>query len=184
MDRRLWATAAIALLAVAVDPGVTLGELGVAWPQLPAGLALGVAAGAFIGIAVGIGAALVIARRGRKPAAAPESIAFLLPGTRSERRWAGAVAVTAGVAEELVFRGLFLALGIGLVGLSPLLAAILVSVVFGLAHVYQGAQGVLTTALLGGVLAAIVLNTESLLPAILLHVLIDLRSLLLTPGPA
>jgi len=44
--------------------------------------------------------------------------------------------------------------------------------------------GVLATAVLGGVLAALALYTESLLPAILLHGLIDLRSLLLMPARA
>lgn len=177
----LWASAAVVLLVVAVEPGLTLTEIGWQWPQLPAGIALGVVTGAFIGLAIGVGVGIVLARRGRTPAPAPETVAFLLPVTANERRWAAGVAVTAGVAEELVFRGLFLALAIGLGGLSPLLAAVCVSVVFGVAHLYQGAQGVLVTGLLGGLLAAIVLNTESLLPAIALHVLVDLRSLLPTP---
>jgi hypothetical protein len=43
---------------------------------------------------------------------------------------------------------------------------------------------VLSAALIGGSPAAIALSSESLLPAIGLHVLIDLRSLLLTPGEA
>ncbi|HYI19043.1 MAG TPA: hypothetical protein VD836_10050, partial [Solirubrobacteraceae bacterium] len=92
----LWASAAVVLLVVAVEPGLTLREIGVAWPRLPGGLALAIGAGAFIGIAVGIGAGLVIARRGGTPAAAPEHIAFMLPVTSSERGWAAGVAVTAG----------------------------------------------------------------------------------------
>ena len=39
----------------------------------------------------------------------------------------------------------------------------------------------LATAVLGGLLAALMHNAESLLPAVALHILIDLRSLLLTP---
>lgn len=180
----LWASAAVVLLVVVVEPELTLREIGLAWPRLPGGLVLPLAVGAFVGVAIGIGAGLVIARRGGMPPPAPDHVAFMLPATSGERRWAAAVAVTAGIAEELVFRGLFLALGIGLFGLSPVAAAILVSVVFGLAHVYQGARGVFLTAVLGGVLAALALHTESLLPAILLHVLIDLRSLLLMPARA
>jgi len=182
----LWASAAVVALVVVVEPDLTLREIGVAWPQLPGGVALPIAVGAFVGVAGGIVAGLVIARRGATSSAAapPEHIAFMLPATSRERGWAAGVAVTAGITEEVVFRGLFLALGIGLFGVSPLLAAILVSAVFGLAHVYQGAVGVLGTALLGGVLAALALGTESLLPAILLHVLVDLRSLLLVPERA
>jgi len=177
----LWASAAVVLAVVAVEPGLELREIGLAWPQLPDGIALAVGVGAFVGIAVGLAIGVVVARRGGTPAPAPQHIAFLLPVTKGERRWAAGVAVTAGIAEELVFRGLFLALAIGLCGLAPLPAAVAVSVVFALAHSYQGVQGVLVTAILGGLLAALVLNAESLLPAMALHILIDLRSLLLTP---
>jgi membrane protease YdiL (CAAX protease family) len=49
---------------------------------------------------------------------------------------------------------------------------------FGLAHAYQGVAGVLTTGVLGGVLAAVYLQTGSLLLPVVLHVVIDLRFLL------
>jgi membrane protease YdiL (CAAX protease family) len=63
--------------------------------------------------------------------------------------WWAAVAVSAGICEELVFRGWFLAtlrseLGMG--GLSLLIAA---AAIFGLAHVYQGVSGVILTAVVG-----------------------------------
>ena len=158
------------------------------WPQLPGGArARSSWRPGFVGIGVGVGAGLVIARRGLgRPPPAPRARGVHAAGDeRASGRWAAAVAVTAGIAEELVFRGLFLALGIGLFGLSPLSRPRSSSrVVFGLAHVYQGARGVLLAAVLGGVLAALALHTESLLPAILLHVLIDLRSLLLMPARA
>lgn len=179
----LWASAAVVLAVAAVEPGLALGDIGLAWPQLPAGIAVAVAAGAFGGIAVGVRVGVVTARRGATPTPAPEVISFMLPVTKAERRWAAGVAITAGIAEELVFRGLFLALAIGLLGLSPLPAAVCVSAVFALAHIYQGVQGVLVTAILGGLLAALVLGAESLLPAMALHVLIDVRSLLLTRAP-
>lgn len=41
----------------------------------------------------------------------------------------------------------------------------------------------LATTIPGALLAALVLNAQSLLPAMALHVLIDLRSLLLAPTP-
>jgi membrane protease YdiL (CAAX protease family) len=50
--------------------------------------------------------------------------------------------------------------------------------VFGLAHAYQGVTGVVTTGVLGGVLAALYLGTGSLLLPVVLHALIDLRFLL------
>lgn len=49
---------------------------------------------------------------------------------------------------------------------------------FGLAHAYQGPAGVLTTGVLGGVLAAVYLQSGSLLLPMALHTVIDLRFLL------
>ncbi len=87
-------------------------------------------------------------------------------------------------AALLDLYGLSVGFGIGLFGLSPLPAAAGVTVVFALAHVYQGMVGVLGAALLGAILAALVLSSESLLPAIVLHLLVDVRSPLLTPARA
>jgi membrane protease YdiL (CAAX protease family) len=51
-------------------------------------------------------------------------------------------------------------------------------VAFGLAHAYQGRAGIVTTGLLGGIMAAVYLDTGSLLLPVLLHAAIDLRFLL------
>jgi membrane protease YdiL (CAAX protease family) len=48
-------------------------------------------------------------------------------------------------------------------------------VIFGLAHSYQGVKGVLGTALGGFVLGLLFLLSESLIPSIVLHVLLDLQ---------
>ena len=61
-----------------------------------------------------------------------------------------------------------------LVGGAEDWALILVAAVaFGLAHAYQGRVGIVTTGLLGGVMAALYLGTGSLLLPVLLHALID-----------
>ena len=52
------------------------------------------------------------------------------------------------------------------------------AVAFGLAHAYQGGVGILTTGVLGGIMAALYLETGSLLLPVLLHAVIDLRFLL------
>jgi uncharacterized protein len=51
-------------------------------------------------------------------------------------------------------------------------------VAFGLAHAYQGLVGIVPTGLLGGIMAAVYLQTGSLLLPVLLHAVIDLRFLL------
>jgi membrane protease YdiL (CAAX protease family) len=105
-------------------------------------------------------------------------VAALLPRTRTERRAFVLLAVTAGICEELLYRGFGLAAlrwavpGIG----HPALIAV-TAVAFGLAHLYQGPAGMVLTGLLGGYFAWIAISTGSLLPVMLLHALVDLRIL-------
>lgn len=174
--------AAVALFVVAIEPGLDLRGIGVTWPTLPDGLVGGLVIGGTVGITIGLAVSAVAARRGT-PNTVPEAVAVLLPDTREERGWAAAVAVSAGVCEEVVFRGLFLALGIGWAGLPPIAAAAIVTVVFAFVHIYQGAVGVLTTGLLGAFFAAVALSTGSLLLVIVLHIAVDLRSLVFSAKP-
>ena len=103
----------------------------------------------------------------------------LLPRSTSERRLFGLVGVTAGVCEEWLYRGFFLAVvGALLPGLPPAGLVLVAGMAFGLAHAYQGLSGILTTGVLGGVLAGVYLSTGSLLLPVLLHAAIDLRFLL------
>ena len=103
----------------------------------------------------------------------------VLPRTTGERRLFTVVGVTAGVCEEWLYRGFFLAVVAGLAdGLPAGLLVVVGAVAFGLAHAYQGPVGILTTGLLGGIMAAVYLQTGSLLLPVLLHAVIDLRFLL------
>ncbi len=61
---------------------------------------------------------------------------------------------------------------------SVLLAS---SVAFGLGHAYQGVRAVLLTGAMGWLLAQLAFSTGSLLWPVVLHVLVDLRVLLLLP---
>ena len=104
----------------------------------------------------------------------------LLPTTQDERLTFAALAVTAGVCEEILFRGF----GISYVrwlwpaaSHAALVAA--TSVPFGLAHLYQGARGVVLTGIVGALLASLTLSTGTLVPAIVVHALLDLRVLAL-----
>jgi len=103
----------------------------------------------------------------------------LLPRSRGERRLFALVGVTAGVCEEWLYRGFFLAVVAALAPGLPAVALVLVAgVAFGLAHAYQGLAGVLTTGVFGALLAGVYLSTGSLLLPVLLHAAIDLRFLL------
>lgn len=110
--------------------------------------------------------------------AAFDAIDFLLPRKASEYWLFAAVAVTAGICEEILYRGFlfhYLAEGQWQLSLGPVL--FLTSVAFGLAHIGQGWKQLLATPLIGLGLGFLFLGTGSLLLPILLHVSIDLRAL-------
>jgi uncharacterized protein len=116
---------------------------------------------------------------GRHAEPAVHATLALLPRTRAERRLFTLVGVTAGVCEEWLYRGFFLAVVAALAGGPPVAVLVVIAALaFGLAHAYQGLVGIVTTGLLGGIMAAVYLQTGSLLLPVLLHAVIDLRFLL------
>jgi len=97
----------------------------------------------------------------------------ILPWNNSERGAFAAVAFTAGICEEILYRGYlpwFIAARTGNVILGFALAA----VVFGLGHAYQGRNGMIATGILGFFLGTVALAARSLLPGQVLHIAIDL----------
>ena len=98
----------------------------------------------------------------------------LLPGTACEWPLFAAFAVTAGICEELLFRGFVQWVLAQYVGLWP--AAALQVALFGLAHAYQGVPGILRTGFVGAFLTVVVILSGSLYPAMLLHALMDLQA--------
>lgn len=110
----------------------------------------------------------------RRVAARPQlgAVAFILPHTPGEARWFALLSVTAGFCEELLYRGYlawFFSPWLGAVG-----AMAAVVVIFGASHAYQGRKGAVRATLAGVVMAAIVLATGSLFPAMIVHALIDI----------
>ncbi|MUL40019.1 CPBP family intramembrane metalloprotease [Streptomonospora sp. PA3] len=182
-----WA-AAVALI-VLLAPGVTAAHVGlrapVAWtPLLAAVLGFGLALLIFWlitrnrpksgGTGAGTGTAPL------PPIPDPgQALTVLAPRNSRERRAAAALAVTAGVGEELLYRGLLVAFGASL-GLPVWAAAAGACVLFALAHVYQGWWGLVGPGLLGALFMVVYLGTGSLLVPIAAHVALELRSLLLT----
>lgn len=100
----------------------------------------------------------------------------LLPRTHRERRIFVATAITAGVTEEILYRGFGIAfLRWWQPGISALAIVAITAVCFGLAHLYQGRRGVVLTGAVGALLAWLTLSSGSLIPAIVLHTVLDLR---------
>jgi membrane protease YdiL (CAAX protease family) len=100
------------------------------------------------------------------------SVALILPHTAREHRWFRALALTAGVCEELLYRGFLVWAMRPWLGIAGATAASLA--LFTLGHSYQGAKGAVRSGLAGVVMAGLVLLTGSLIPSMLVHVIIDL----------
>jgi uncharacterized protein len=119
---------------------------------------------------------------------------FFLPDRAEQYGIFAALCVTAGICEEWICRGfLFRYFGawpqVG--GVLPngtawplgLTAAFVISAgIFGANHFYQGVSGVVQTTVLGAVFGLLYLWTGSLLIPMIVHVLVDLRALLLLMG--
>ncbi len=99
------------------------------------------------------------------------SVAPLLPHTKNERRWFSFLSFTAGIVEELAYRGFLVWYFDQLTNLW--LAVALSSLVFGIAHFYQGVGGILKTGAAGLVLALLYVWTGSIWVPMLMHWLVD-----------
>ncbi|NJD58837.1 MAG: CPBP family intramembrane metalloprotease, partial [Anaerolineae bacterium] len=107
-----------------------------------------------------------------------ETSAAVLPSTPAERKWFTIATITAGICEELLYRGFFLRyLRTVLPGWNWIVLALLSGIVYGLSRAYQGRKGILTTTLAGFSYAVIYILGGSLLPAMAFHILADLRTL-------
>lgn len=184
----------LSLLVLAVwlsAPDVDAAAVGLQWPLAwPGPITTGVVVLVVLFVLVSArvlrgGALLEAAPRPRRPgegrhAESPAHATLaLLPRTPGERRLFTVVGLTAGVCEEWLYRGFFLAVVAAVAGgPSDAVLVAVAAVAFGLAHAYQGAVGILTTGVLGGIMAGLYLSTGSLLLPVLLHALIDLRFLL------
>jgi len=116
-------------------------------------------------------------RLGRMTGAVPELMRKLaerlLPQNSVESGPYAALAVTAGVCEEFVYRGFAMA-ALARTGMAVWLVLLLSSVLFGLAHAYQGRSGIVGTTVMGLLFGLSRLATLSLIPAMIWHAGVDL----------
>lgn len=207
------------LRALSVDPGArlrhyrrgiagewaaagTVAVVGVLAGRKPASIGLGAGAGTTVGrampelveVALALAVSAVVFRHGggrvrRALRRQAGNFWALLPRTRPERWVFAGLAMTAGICEEILFRGFGIAYVRWLWPAATSASLIAVtSIAFGFAHLYQGPRGVVLTGLLGALFASVTLSTASLLPAMAMHAAVDLRILALpdigTAGPA
>jgi membrane protease YdiL (CAAX protease family) len=84
-----------------------------------------------------------------------------------------ALAITAGLCEEFLYRGFAMA-ALAQTGVSTWLVILVSSILFGLAHSYQGRGGMVMTFVVGLVLGTSRLAYNSLVPAIFWHSAVDM----------
>ena len=189
-----WALVAVTLLVTLGLADWTPTQLGLVMPTWPHGpdLAAGAALDLLQGAAIGAGMAIVLvairaliaARTRGKRAARPRgrvanrAVLAMLPRTGGERWGWAALSITAGIGEEIVWRGFGLGLLFMLLpGAHPVLPIALAAAAFGWAHFYQGTSGIAITAVLGALLAILYWASGSLLWPIVVHALPDLAAL-------
>jgi membrane protease YdiL (CAAX protease family) len=97
----------------------------------------------------------------------------LMPRSLVEALAFSALAITASVCEEFLYRGFVFAV-LYLASGSVLIAIFGSSVLFGLAHFYQGPRGLITTFVLGLIFAATRFWIGNLVPVIAAHLAVDL----------
>jgi CAAX protease family protein len=101
----------------------------------------------------------------------------IMPRSRTETLVYTALALTAGLSEEFIYRGfVFMAFMHALVNyVSPIwIAAVLSSIWFSVAHLYQGRRGLITTFVVGMIFVSARIWTASLLPSVTAHAAMDL----------
>lgn len=82
------------------------------------------------------------------------------------------LAVTAGICEEVLYRGFAMA-ALSRAGLAAGVTVILSSLLFGLAHLYQGRGGVIGTSVLGICFGLLRLAYDSVIPGVVAHAAVD-----------
>lgn len=115
-------------------------------------------------------------RMGRSSGKAREFLQLLaeriFPRSRKELAMFLALAATAGLCEEFLYRGFAMA-ALTRAGLPAWGVVLLSSVLFGLAHLYQGRGGLLSTLVIGTVFGTARIAYDGLLPAIVWHFAVD-----------
>ncbi|MBS1840593.1 MAG: CPBP family intramembrane metalloprotease [Acidobacteria bacterium] len=153
--------------------GLSLRQLGLNFKPTLELLLIGILGGILISVAHWFN----LRRVGRSKNPAVDKIralaAKIFPHSNQEAFVFCGLAVTAGICEEFLYRGFVFA---ALSHLSVPAWAILFisSVMFGLAHAYQGRSGMIGTLLLGTVFGSVRILYDSLVPIVFWHAAVDI----------
>jgi membrane protease YdiL (CAAX protease family) len=168
-----------ALAAIWQTAGRDAGQLGLLLPEgFRLWLTLALSAGAvalFTRQHAAVSASAELRKKVRDQLERQPGARLIIPRTAHEARVFTWLALTAGVCEELLYRGFLWWYVAGVVG-NAWLAAFLVVAGFGVAHAYQGVGGIVRTGLAGAVALAAYLGTGSLIAPVVIHATIDVAN--------
>lgn len=101
--------------------------------------------------------------------------ARLLPGNAVEFAPYCALAITAGVCEEFLYRGFAMA-ALSRAGMVSWEVVVITALLFGLAHSYQGKSGIAGTTIMGLVFGVARLFLQTLAPVMVWHAAVDIAA--------
>lgn len=149
--------------------GKGLRELVGPWPASPSGWAAEIVIGLLFAVTAHY--LMQVARAG--VGLVPDHTSMLLPRGAFEMLLWVVLSVTAGVAEELAFRG-YLQKQFTAWLRSPVAAGLAQATIFGISHGYQGAKPILITAVFALLAVALTLWRRNLYSAMIGHAAIDI----------
>jgi membrane protease YdiL (CAAX protease family) len=166
-----WALAGGAVL-VARRHGLSLADLGQTLGQTQR--TLEVTAGLLVLAVVLLGVNLFQVLRAKRSwlASGVRRLRGMLPVTASELAAFVGVSLTAGICEELLYRGWLVCFLAALFG-SVVAGVVVGAAVFGLAHAYQGSRGMLLAGVLGLIFGVVFVVVGTLVPGQVLHAAVD-----------
>ena len=99
---------------------------------------------------------------------------WILPITQKEKRTWGLLSITAGITEEIIYRGyLFYALAVLFPFLSLVHILFITTLIFGIGHLYLGKEAIRST-LLGLLFGIFYIVFDSVIPVMIVHTAQDL----------
>jgi uncharacterized protein len=153
--------------------GLTMAELGLQKPMTQTLLLVSAAGGVLISVYQWFSLRRVSRMSGPVPEFMAKLAERVLPKNATELAPYCALAITAGVCEEFLYRGFAMA-ALYRLGIFPWAVVLLTAILFGFAHTYQGRSGILGTGLMGVVLGLARMLTQNLIPVIIWHSAVDL----------
>jgi membrane protease YdiL (CAAX protease family) len=167
----------VMVVAVWIFNGRSMASLGLKWPEFQQGMLVLLLTIIFvIGYAYDTISSVLDPEAYQKLSQEWKENLTIIPANLRELRGFFWVGITAGICEEVLYRGFlinYLAFALEPNRFGLLMAVSLPAMVFGISHLYQGWEAVFKIVLLSLVFGALFVLTGSLLLPVVLHILVD-----------